>query len=297
MVQPMGPVSEVFSRVVPRFREERKKWEQMRKESPDTTCTVSHADCSTVLSRCASSTYRDRHTGTIHNFDDALPATTDMSCPCLDKAKRALEKANVQRVVQKAVSMFGRLPSEMAKRMTFETYLDNPDWRPGESKVAYKAWLYCKEYAADPKATPFLTLFGGYGAGKTHLAISIAQRADLQVVWANCTDLFSYLKTRFKIDFDDEVERIKTAQLLVLDDLGANRFTPWADEKLYEIVNHRHQERLPTVITTNFSPYGDNPIDGKLLSRMTDLDLGWVFQLDIQDNRRMMPRLEYRDWP
>ena len=283
-----------------RMQENRKRWEQMRKDSPDITCTEYSGACSKVLAHYSPDP--QLYTTGVFSVVGPQPGPTDtdlsnMSCPCIDKAKRTLQKAEIHKAVGKALNMFGALPTELAKRMTFETYLDNPDWRPGESEMAYRAWLYCREYAADANATPFLTMFGGYGAGKTHLAMAIAQRAGLQVVWTNCTDLFSYLKTRFKIDFPEEVERIKSAQLLVLDDLGANRFTPWADETLYEILHHRHQERLPTVITTNCNPYEDNPIDGRLLSRMTDLQLGWLFHLDVQDNRRMMPRREYREWP
>ena len=42
---------------------------------------------------------------------------------------------------------------------------------------------------------------------------------------------------------------IRTASLLILDDLGAHSSTPWAQEKLFQIFNHRYNARLPTVIT------------------------------------------------
>ena len=268
-----------FKALIARRQEERRNWEEMRATSPHTTCEVYPKDCETTLRLGANIEYRG------------------LSCSCIERAKRALEKADIDKAVRRAVAMWGGLPSELAREMTFETYLDNPDWRPDESEIAYRAWLRCKDYAAEPTQTPFLTLFGGYGGGKTHLAMSIAQKAGMQVVWANCTELFSYLKSRFKLDFDSEFERIKLAEMLVLDDLGANSFTPWIDEKLYEIVNHRHQERMPTVITTNYNPYGENPIDARLLSRITDLRRGDLFHLDIQDNRQMLPRREYRGWP
>ena len=51
----------------------------------------------------------------------------------------------------------------------------------------------------------------------------------------------------------DLLMRISSAQLhLVLDDLGAERNTPFAEpDKLFQIVNHRYEERLPTIITTS----------------------------------------------
>ncbi|MFQ5988147.1 MAG: DNA replication protein DnaC, partial [Dehalococcoidia bacterium] len=38
--------------------------------------------------------------------------------------------------------------------------------------------------------------------------------------------------------------------LLILDDFGEQSSTPWAQEKLYQLINHRYNDRLPTVITT-----------------------------------------------
>lgn len=44
---------------------------------------------------------------------------------------------------------------------------------------------------------------------------------------------------------------LKKAPFLVLDDLGAERLTDWAAERLYLVVNHRYLHRLQTVATTN----------------------------------------------
>ena len=49
--------------------------------------------------------------------------------------------------------------------------------------------------------------------------------------------------------FEDRFERIRTVPLLVLDDLGAQSPTAWAEEKLYQIVNYRYVNKLPTVIS------------------------------------------------
>lgn len=51
--------------------------------------------------------------------------------------------------------------------------------------------------------------------------------------------------------------------LLVLDDVGAEKMTEWANQTLYAILNARYQSRLPTIITTN----NPDAIDDRLLSR------------------------------
>jgi DNA replication protein DnaC len=69
----------------------------------------------------------------------------------------------------------------------------------------------------------------------------------------------------------------------VLDDLGTENATPWAREKLYQIINHRYNERLPTVITSN---QRDDAIDERILSRMLDRDLSTRLTLVGEDFRR-----------
>ena len=300
----MDNADEIYRGISARIIEGRQKWAAERQESPDTTCTAYNNDCKTVLSvanlpqTCFCSECRGFEKPPTTWMGKAAPdVCTKFCCPCIDKARREQKRADIRSAVSRAVSRFGHLPSKQAQEMTFESYFDNPDWREYESEMAYRAWVYCQGYAEAPGNTPFLTLHGGYGAGKTHLAMAIAQRVALQVVWANCNELFSYLKTRFRLDFDEEVGRIKAAELLVLDDLGANRSTPWETEVLYGIINHRHAERMPTVITTNYNPYGESQLDGRLLSRIGDMRRGRVLHLNIQDNRLMLVRREYREWP
>ena len=44
---------------------------------------------------------------------------------------------------------------------------------------------------------------------------------------------------------------LKSTEVLALDDIGAARVTGWAQERLFEILNHRYNERRRTVLTTN----------------------------------------------
>jgi DNA replication protein DnaC len=63
--------------------------------------------------------------------------------------------------------------------------------------------------------------------------------------------------------------------MLILDDFGTQNATPWAVEKLYQLLNYRYNRRLPTVITTNQS-LGE--MDPRLASRLSDR--GLVHSLD-----------------
>lgn len=47
---------------------------------------------------------------------------------------------------------------------------------------------------------------------------------------------------------------VRTAEVLILDDLGAERCTKWAREKLYRLVSYRYQQDLPIVASRNLTP-------------------------------------------
>jgi DNA replication protein DnaC len=71
--------------------------------------------------------------------------------------------------------------------------------------------------------------------------------------------------------------------VLVLDDLGTESATSWAQEKLYQIFNHRYNAQLPTVITTNHE-LEDIPL--RLRSRIVDPSLTKIVSIKAPDYRR-----------
>ncbi|MCK4976557.1 MAG: ATP-binding protein, partial [Anaerolineales bacterium] len=84
-------------------------------------------------------------------------------------------------------------------------------------------------------------------------------------------DLLDHLRATFSptstVSLDRRFEEVRTAPLLILDDLGTQSMTPWVREKLYQLFNYRYSAELPTVITTH--DYKDE-VDPRLLSRFED---------------------------
>ena len=135
----------------------------------------------------------------------------------------------------------------------------------------------------------WLVLTGDHGCGKTHLAAAIANyrtQAGHQVEFQIVPDFLDHLKRTFdpesKVAFDSLFERVRKAGLLVLDDLGAHTSTPWAQEKLYQIINYRYNAQLATVITT---PLALNEIEDRISSRMSDVKFCFVFHILAPDFR------------
>ena len=144
-------------------------------------------------------------------------------------------------------------------------------------------------YARNPEG--WLFLHGGCGVGKTHLAVAIARHAlehqRVSVLFQVVPDLLDRLRATFDpgsgVAYDERFEQIREAGLLVLDDLGTENTTPWAREKLYQIFNHRYNERAPTVVTSNQDL---RQIDERITSRLLDTRLTKEVPIDADDYRR-----------
>ena len=99
-------------------------------------------------------------------------------------------------------------------------------------------------------------------------------------------DLLDHLRATFSpnssTSYDNLFQQVRTASLLILDDLGTQSATPWAREKLYQIFNYRYSAKIPTVITTS-SEMKD--IDARIRSRMTDARLCKVYAIMVPSYR------------
>ena len=151
-----------------------------------------------------------------------------------------------------------------------------------------RAYDTALEFAQQP--TDWLVLNSiGYGNGKTHLAAAIANHVVMEgnpVLFIVVPDLLDHLRATFNpatgVRLDKRFDEVKTAPLLILDDLGTESATAWAREKLYQLFNYRYNARLPTVITTAM-PIEE--IDQRLATRMLDGSRCTFFVLEVPSYR------------
>jgi DNA replication protein DnaC len=107
---------------------------------------------------------------------------------------------------------------------------------------------------------PSLLLLGATGVGKTHEAYGAMRELAVTGVsarWATTTaaDLYAALRPRHGIDSEAEFGRYRDARLLLIDDLGADRKpTEFTEEVNFRLINHRYENHLPTLITSNVGP-------------------------------------------
>jgi DNA replication protein DnaC len=172
-----------------------------------------------------------------------------------------------------------------------------------ESAVIPKRYLHCKlssfrdrgdvslasarneisGYAASwpPSEGEGLLLMGRCGVGKTHLAVGvlldiIEKDKPGKLLFTNFQDLIQQIHASFSSDEAPSKAEILApvlqADLLVLDELGSQKPTPFVQEMLYYIINSRYNEQRATIFTTNYFDESrrekDETLDGRIGERL-----------------------------
>lgn len=170
---------------------------------------------------------------------------------------------------------YANLPHTDAPR-TFANFTP----RRGTENARKAAW----DYAVGQAGYHLLVLLGQAGTGKSHLLEAVARERLAQggsAKYETVPHLLDVLRDAYKDDarmgFLDVFERYQAADLLVLDDLGAETVTPWVAEKLTTLVDERYRNGRDLAIATNLlrddvvSTYHE-----RLASRLWDTHTGMV---------------------
>ncbi len=107
-----------------------------------------------------------------------------------------------------------------------------------------------------------LIITGNSGVGKTHLVASISNELMEKgkiVLMGRLTSLLDMIKETFKDNSKSEnelIELFSNIDMVVIDDLGTEKISSWALDKLYTIIENRNENKLPIIITTKFNKEG-----------------------------------------
>ena len=168
-------------------------------------------------------------------------------CKC---AEAELKKRRTERL--QTLSNLGGL-----SRLTFDNLLPSGrDDDPVSQRLFQKALDAVKAFAEEPRG--WIVLIGPVGSGKTHLACAVANHRINKgnpAFYIATSDLLDHLRSTFspnnETDYDELFEQIKESPLLILDNLNYSITTAWAKGKLDQLLEHRFNGRMATLITSS----------------------------------------------
>lgn len=199
------------------------------------------------------------------------------TCECVverEEAKiREAQNFAKKREIEKLFSISNL--GERFSKSTFESFLD----RNGSEtayKVAVKYVKTFKEWNGES-----LMLWGEPGNGKTHLAAAIVNELSKKgyiVVFQSVPELLQRIRSTFNSENKENETQIMRAllecDLLILDDIGAEKTTEWVEEKLFNIIDGRYRKELPTLYTSNLEPKElKNQVGKRSYDRMVETSL------------------------
>ena len=195
-----------------------------------------------------------------HRFNGIDRHPTDCKCAAEERERREAEMREFNRI-------------NHINLLRSEAFSDIPaaDWRfenaPTMTKQLAKAKEYAEKWDDFSREGIGLLLFGNVGTGKSYAAGCIANALIdhmISVLYVDMTDVVNRMQGNFGADRDSYLKRITSPDLLILDDLGAERNTSYGKERVFDIVNRRLLTRKPMIITTNIAL--------SVMQKATDLD-------------------------
>lgn len=183
-----------------------------------------------------------------------LPITGLNIVPCVCKCQQAAyEKEERRRAEVKEMERMKSLRRQSLMDARLEAArFDAFTQRADNEKALKTARFYAEHFDLMLERNQGLLFWGAPGTGKTFTAACIANHLIDRGVSVLMTSFVKILGTiGYGSDAEQLIERISRVKLLVIDDLGAERSTDTALEKVYNIIDSRYRAKLPIILTTN----------------------------------------------
>jgi len=171
---------------------------------------------------------------------------TPCDCGMEERASRTIERA--------------RIPKRY-EHCDFESYSTDVSENPQHTSSLKAAKLLAEKFVGEfpGNSEKGLMLMGPSGVGKTHLAVACLKeliRRGHQGLFCDYRELLKDIQASYNPGSESTelriLEPIRTAEILVVDDLGASKPSAWVLDTIGLVLNARYNARLTTLITTNY---------------------------------------------
>jgi len=174
--------------------------------------------------------------------------TMAVACDCgmEERASRVMDRA--------------RIPKRY-EHCDFESYSTDVSENPQHTSSLKAAKMFAEKFVAEYPGSgeKGLMLMGPSGVGKTHLAVACLKeliRRGHQGLFCDYRELLKDIQASYNPGSESTelriLEPIRTAEVLVVDDLGASKPSAWVLDTIGLVLNARYNSRLTTLITTNY---------------------------------------------
>lgn len=174
---------------------------------------------------------------------------------------------------------------------TFENFsADTPD-KVNALSVCFE---YANEFDSNFQKGNNLIFSGNVGTGKTHLATAIAKYImhNNSVIYISTMDFICEVRSTWKKDAEfSETEvknKFKKANLLIIDEIGVQFGTEAEIIQLFDILDYRYREVLPTILITNLNLEGIKKVLGeRVFDRLKDSSKLIIFNWESQRGKNI----------
>ena len=170
----------------------------------------------------------------------------DLSIPCKCRQEAELLERHKEKV--RNLHKRSGIPIKFEKA-SFDTLMPDPE----NSRSVKIVKRYAETFPERFKKNEGLLIYGSVGSGKTHIAVCAANEIIEKEYSVLFVSMPEYLqgKKSFELQEEELLDRVKHVSLLIIDDLGAERNTGFAQEFVYAVINARVNSGKPMIVTTN----------------------------------------------
>ena len=233
---------------------------------------------------------------------DELQQSSSKQLPLL--CKKHIDKLLSNQLSARKLYLITRIQNILSKKGVPPRYINcslhNFNAPPGRSSTLNSARIV----ATSSLSSQGIFLTGPNGTGKTHLAVSILRETLLRYTdscrFIKIPPLLFEVKQAFKSNFYDSedllIKRFLNYDLLVLDEIGVEKATPWALQTLYLIIDGRSSHLKKTVFTSNLTLQDiEDNLDARFASRIVEMCK--IVKVDGEDYRLLSKKNKLKGAP